>query len=154
MNTESQIITGETTDEEINSAELTALSKFYHAFNHRDMEQMKSVWLNSSEASMNNPLGGVMRGWDNIETVYDKIFNGEAKVYVAFYDFSMHKTENMFLATGRERGYFKTAEIEIPLEIRTSRVFIKIDGEWKQIQHHGSIDRPELLNKYQEAVSK
>jgi len=113
---------------------------------------MQNVWLNTDEASMNNPVGGIMRGWKNIESVYDKIFNGKAKVFVEFYDFTFHSTENMFLVTGRERGFFENGNLKIDLAIRTSRVFIKENGVWKHIQHHGSIDNPELLKKYQDAI--
>jgi hypothetical protein len=118
------------------------------------MQLMEQSWLNTDEISMDNPIGGIRCGWDEIKMGYDKIFNGKAKVYVEFYDFSIHKTENMFFATGRERGYFKTNEIEIPLAIRTTRIFIKSNDEWKQIHHHGSIDNPELLKTYQDAVLK
>lgn len=136
------------------SAEIKALSKFYKAFNTRDMELMEQSWLNTDEISMDNPIGGIRRGWEEIGNGYNKIFNGKAKVYVEFYDFSIHKTKNMFFATGRERGYFQTEEIEISLEIRTSRIFSKLNNEWKQIHHHGSIDNPELLKTYQEAILK
>jgi len=151
---EIKIITGKEDISKIQNLEILALIKFYKAFNNRDLSLMQNVWLNSLETSMNNPLGGIMRSWKEIETVYDKIFNGKAKVYVEFYDFTIHKTENMFFATGRERGFFKTNEQEIKLAIRTSRIFKKINGEWKQIQHHGSIDNPELLKTYQQMVSK
>ncbi len=136
------------------SAEIKALSDFYHAFNTRDMQLMKKSWMNTEEISMDNPIGGIRRGWEEIGNGYKKIFNGNAKVYVEFYDFSIHKTENMFFATGRERGYFKTEEIEISLAIRTSRIFIKLNKEWKQIHHHGSIDNPKLLKNYQETILK
>lgn len=134
------------------NSKLNALIKFYKAFNQGDLNLMKTVWLNSNEASMNNPVGGIMRGWNNIEKVYDKIFNGTADVFVEFYDFSIHASSNMFLVTGRERGHFKKGNTSIKLTIRTSRVFILENGEWKQIQHHGSIDNPELLKSYQNAV--
>lgn len=136
----------------IENDKLKALVSFYKAFNQRDMNLMQKNWLNSKESSMNNPVGGIMRDWDNIESVYDKIFNGKAKVYVEFYDFTMHSTENMFLVTGRERGFFEKENTKIDLAIRTSRVFVKENGDWKQIQHHGSIDNPELLKKYQESI--
>jgi len=149
-----KLITGKENVKDVQNSEILALVNFYKAFNNRNLELMQKVWLNSKEASMNNPLGGIMRSWKEIETVYDKIFNGKAKVYVEFYDFAIHKTEDMFFATGRERGYFKTDEIEFELAIRTSRIFKKINGDWKQIQHHGSIDNPELLKTYQDLVRK
>ncbi|PKG42913.1 YybH family protein [Psychroflexus sp. MES1-P1E] len=152
--TKNLIITGKEDTNSRQHQEIIALMQFYKAFNGRDMDLMQKSWINSSEASMNNPLGGIMRGWKDIESVYDKIFNGKAKVYVEFYDFTIYGTENMFFATGRERGFFKTDESEIELAIRTSRVFIKVNGEWKQIQHHGSIDNPDILRAYQELVKK
>ncbi|ROI13860.1 YybH family protein [Empedobacter falsenii] len=136
------------------SAEIMALSKFYKAFNNQDMLLMEQSWLNAADISMDNPIGGIRRGWEEIGKGYDKIFKGKAKVYVEFYDFSIHKTSNMFFATGRERGYFKTDTIEIPLAIRTTRIFILVEGNWRQIHHHGSIDNPDLLKTYQEAILK
>lgn len=136
----------------VENDKLKVLVNFYKAFNQRDLKLMQDVWLNTDEASMNNPVGGIMRGWKNIESVYDKIFNGKAKVYVEFYDFTFHSTENMFLVTGRERGFFEKENLKIDLAIRTSRVYIKENGEWKHIHHHGSIDNPELLKKYQDAI--
>ena len=136
----------------VENDKLRALIRFYKAFNQKDLKLMKNVWLNTDEASMNNHVGGIMRGWNNIESVYDKIFNGKAKVYVEFYNFTFHSTDNMFLVTGRERGFFEKEDNRIDLVIRTSRVFIKENGDWKHIQHHGSIDNPDLLKKYQDAI--
>ena len=132
--------------------EETILAFFYKAFNTRNMELMELSWLNNDEISMDNPIGGIRRGWEEIKSGYDKIFNGKAKVFVEFYDYSIHKTDDMFFATGKEKGYFKVGDTELALAIRTSRIFIKINDEWKQIHHHGSIENPQLLKDYQEAV--
>jgi len=136
------------------SIEIEALSTFYKAFNTKNMQLMAQSWLNTAEISMDNPIGGIRRGWEEIGNGYNKIFNGKANVYVEFYDFSIHTTENMFFATGRERGSFKTEETEIPLAIRTTRIFVLHNGDWKQIHHHGSIDNPDLLKNYHEVVFK
>jgi hypothetical protein len=58
----------------------------------------------------------------------------------------------MFYAVGRERGYFRLGDKEITLAIRTSRIYRKIDGLWQQVHHHGSIEDPQLLERYQAAV--
>jgi len=146
------LITGD--ERKSDDPKLNALIKFYAAFNGADLILMKDNWAQDAEIVMSNPLGGIKRGWDEIGSVYDNIFNGEAKVYVEFYDFRINSTEQMFTVVGRERGSFKVAEIKINLAIRTSRVYQNINGKWKQIHHHGSIDNPELLQKYQAAVSK
>ena len=129
-----------------------ALVQFYYAFNHRDIKTMVDNWAKTDEITMNNPLGGIKRGWDEIGPIYEKIFNGPAKVFVEYYDYTIYETDEMFYAVGKERGYFRLAENEVKLFIRTSRVFRKIDKRWKQVHHHGSIDDPELLKRYQVAV--
>ncbi|CCG53606.1 Protein of unknown function [Flavobacterium indicum GPTSA100-9 = DSM 17447] len=154
MITEMQPINGEENIDQISNPETLALSLFYNAFNKRSMSLMQQSWLNTDEISMDNPIGGIRRGWEEIGNGYHKIFNGKAQVYVEFYDYSIHKTSNMFFATGRERGYFKTDDTEIALAIRTTRIFILQNGDWKQIHHHGSIDNPDLLKTYQETIIK
>jgi hypothetical protein len=38
------------------------------------------------------------------------------------------------------------------LNIRTSRTFHLVDGRWRQIQHHGSIEDAKLFAEFQTAV--
>lgn len=129
-----------------------ALVQFYCAFNTGDMEMMAKNWAQSDEIVMANPLGSIKRGWGEIQPVYESIFKGQAKVYVEYYDYTLHETADMFYAVGRERGYFQLGDAEITLAIRTSRIFQKIGGAWQQVHHHGSIEDPQLLERYQAAV--
>jgi len=153
MKTEKNIITG---NESRTGKETPyeALVEFYDAFNNRNLKLMKQNWAHNSEVAMDNPLGGIMRGWDDIELVYQRIFEGKAKVYVEYYDYTIHQTADMFYAVGRERGHFEVDAKRITLEIRTSRIFRKIHGKWRQVHHHGSIEDPALLRAYQELVKK
>lgn len=130
-----------------------ALIEFYDAFNNGKMDLMANNWANLPSIAMDNPLGGIMRGWDNIKEVYSRLFNGSAKVYVEFYDYTIHEKKEMFYAVGRERGFFELNSSRIELEIRTSRIFERIDNQWRQVHHHGSIENPELLHKYQSAIN-
>jgi hypothetical protein len=38
------------------------------------------------------------------------------------------------------------------LAIRTTRVFRRVEGAWRQVHHHGSMDDPALLRAYQDLV--
>ncbi len=134
------------------SGPVRALVEFYGAFNSRDLEKISDTWAQSDEIAMDNPLGGIKRGWAEIQPVYERIFSGPAEVYVEYFDYTIHETSEMFYVVGREHGYFRLGGEEITLAIRTSRIFKKIDGRWKQVHHHGSIDNPELLARYQSAV--
>ena len=130
---------------------LGALAEFYRAFNNRNLDLMRRNW-HPDECVLDNPLGGIRRGWGAIEPLYFRLFNGLAKVHVVFHDYTLHEGADLFVAAGRERGYFEQGDTRIELAIRTSRVYRKVDGHWRQIHHHGSIEDPALLARYQAAV--
>ena len=68
---------------------------------------MSNNWAKTPNIAMDNPLGGIMRGWENIRALYERIFNGRAKVYVEYYDYTTHEVGDTFYTVGRERGYFE-----------------------------------------------
>ncbi|TAN35987.1 MAG: hypothetical protein EPN23_09795 [Verrucomicrobia bacterium] len=145
-------ITGQEKPDDPQSA-LAALVQFYHAFNTRDLAEMELNWENTPDVAMDNPLGGIKRGWEEISAVYCRIFGGPAQVYVEFFDYTLHEHGEVFYVVGRERGRFAKGGEVIPLAIRTSRIFRKTPTGWKQIHHHGSIEDPALLERYQKAVT-
>lgn len=129
-----------------------ALGQFYRAFNGRNLDLMASNWLHGDEAAMDNPLGGIKRGWSEIAPVYERLFRGAAVVYVEFHDYTIQESSEMFCAVGRERGVARLPGTELELRIRTSRIFRRTAAGWRQVHHHGSIDDPDLLRRYQVAV--
>lgn len=130
-----------------------ALAQFYRAFNGRDLALMEQNWLLSEEVAMDNPLGGITRGWPSVRAVYERIFHGKARVRVEFHDYTLHIHGDTFYAVGRERGRLESDDgVALDLAIRTTRVFRLSDGRWRQVHHHGSIEDPELLAAYQAAV--
>ncbi len=134
------------------SPEEQALSVFYGAFNNRDLKKMAQSWAQSPDVIEVNPLGGIRYGWPEIEKMYEAIFTGPAEVYVEFFDYSIHELGDMFYAVGRERGEARMGDTVIPLAIRTSRVFQRIEGQWRQVHHSGSIEDPQTLAAYQSAM--
>ncbi|EPR37675.1 hypothetical protein dsx2_0607 [Desulfovibrio sp. X2] len=130
------------------------LIQFYKAFNGRDLALMGENWLREAgDIAMDNPLGGIMRGWEEISAVYARIFGGPATVRVEFHDYTLHAAQDVFYAVGRERGEFARGAERLDLRIRTTRVFRLAGGRWRQVHHHGSIDDPKLLARYQAAVA-
>lgn len=131
-----------------------ALESFYFAFNQRSMEVLNDVWAPDPLITLNNPLGGVVRGIDEIRTLYQRIFTGPAQVWVEFYAIAEYVGQDTAIFAGRERGEFTRDGRTVPLAIRTSRVFQYLDEPhgWRQVHHHGSIDDPTALTQYQQAV--
>ncbi len=135
------------------AAPLRALSEFYEAFNSRDLTMLAANWASTDDIVMANPVGGIKRGWEEIRAVYAGIFNAPAQVRVEFYDYTLHQAPEIFYAVGRERGEYQRGDTVLQLAIRTTRLYRLLAGRWRQVHHHGSCDAPELLARYQEAVS-
>ena len=127
-----------------------ALAEFYRAFNSRDLTLIRENWLRSPEDVLDNPLGGIRRGWPAIEEVYRRIFSSQTAVEVEFFDYTLHEVGEVFWAVGRERGRLSDGSLQ--LAIRTTRLFRRHEGRWRQTHHHGSFDDPEMLKAYQERV--
>jgi hypothetical protein len=85
--------------------------------------------------------------------IHERIFQSPAQVQVEFYDYTLHVIGEVFYAAGRERGTFAESGTRLNLAIRISRIFRRVGDRWRQIHHHGSIDDPQLLSAYQQAVS-
>ena len=129
-----------------------ALAQFYRAFNRRDLNMMDENFARSDEVAIDNPLGGIRRGADEPRKMYEAVFKSLADVHVEFWDYTIHRVGDVFWAVGRERGTYRDGAAVKDLNIRTTRIFQRIDGRWRQMHHHGSIEDAKLLGDYQSAV--
>jgi len=129
-----------------------ALTSFYLAFNNRNLLGMESVWLGGQEPSMDNPIGGIRRGWAEIKAGYETLFSGNARVEAEFHDYTIQEFGSVALAIGRERGWCESPAGKMTLAIRTSRIFVRTNEGWKQLHHHGSVEYPAMLEQYQKLL--
>ncbi|MBO0768995.1 MAG: tautomerase family protein [Solirubrobacterales bacterium] len=131
---------------------LAALESFYHALNHADLDLLEAVWLDDPLVQLNNPLGGILRGREQITALYARVFSGPVRLGVRFEEIvAFTPAPTAIIFAGRERGSYGDLE----LAIRTTRCFTyqPARGGWRQTHHHGSIDDPEQLRRYQQAVA-
>jgi len=133
---------------------INTLVAFYKAFNARNANEAANNWAKQYAIAMSNPMGGIRRSWNSIKAGYDKIMGGEAKVYVEYYDYNLHQFNDIFYVEGRERGSLDIGDVHLAVKIRTSRIYKLFGSDWKQIHHHGSMENPELLKCYQQAIMK
>lgn len=151
MKIEQTPVTGRESKEQL-TPQMKALSGFYEALNNRDLDLMARNWARTSESVMDNPVGGIKRGWDEIKAVYAQIFSRPEPFWFEFHDYSYHEGGEIFYVAGRERGEYRAGQSELKMAIRTTRLFRLIEGEWRQVHHHGSVDDARLLGQYQRAV--
>ena len=146
-----KVITGQESVEDA-AHPVNALIAFYKAFNARNADAAANNWAREYSIAMSNPIGGIRRNWNAIREGYGKIMQCKARVYVEYHDYNFHQFEDIFYVEGRERGSLVTDNIQLGLKIRTSRIYKLFGSEWKQVHHHGSMDNPELLQRYQQAI--
>jgi hypothetical protein len=84
--------------------------------------------------------------------MYGAVFKSLADVHIEFWDYTIHRAGDVFWAVGRERGTYRDGNDLKTLSIRTSRIFQLINGRWRQMHHHGSIEDAKLLADYRNAV--
>jgi len=129
-----------------------ALVQFYHGFNARDLKMIDENFAHSDEIAIDNPLGGIRRGADEPHKMYEAVFRSPADIHVEFWDYTIHRAGDVFWAVGRERGTYHDGDAVKNLNIRTTRIFQMMNGHWRQMHHHGSIEDARLLGDYQSAV--
>jgi len=130
-----------------------ALETFYHAFNTCSLDLLRRIWADDPLIQLDNPVGGIVRGTEEIVALYARIFTGPVRVRVELWDIVRYATPALVVFAGRERGAYERDGVSAPLDIRTTRIFRYVDGQgWRQIHHHGSIDDPDRLARYQRAV--
>ncbi|KQV81959.1 nuclear transport factor 2 family protein [Rhizobium sp. Root1220] len=131
---------------------LDTLIEFYRAFNSADLAGIEATWFDGATPSMDNPIGGIRRGWDQIAEGYSKLFQGQVKVHVTFHDFTSQGGDDWHLFVGRERGTCRTPKETLDVAFRTTRWFVRKNGSWRQLHHHGSVEDPKMLADYQRLI--
>ena len=131
-----------------------ALTQFYRALNCRDLPLMEQNWADSEEAAMDNPLGGIKRGWPEIRSIYERLFETPWTYSFEFWDYTEHRATDVYWVVGRERGYLARYDDRLDLAIRTTRLFQRAGGRWRQVHHHGSIEDTRMLTSYVAAIRR
>ena len=131
-----------------------ALETFYHAFNAGDLQLLLSVWADDALIQSDSPLRGVARGLEQVAALYRPLLLGGGLTWLQFDDVVEISTEESVVFTGVERGILAAADDVVPLRIRTTRCFgwIEAAAAWRLVHHHGSIDEPMSLTRYQRAA--
>lgn len=125
---------------------IQALVQFYRAFNNRDLDLMEKTWEHSSEVAGIGPLADIVRGWPAILRGYGLLFRGPVRITTEFYDYTIHRSDNIFYAIGRERGQSTAGGKTTEIEGRATNIFRRgEDGAWKLVHHHISVESPQLL---------
>lgn len=121
---------------------LETLNEFYAALNQRDLQKTAATWATTGDATVAGPAGDLERGWPKIEEQYRHLYGGPVKARVELSDYSIQEHGDVFYVTGHEKGEITKDGKSVPFRFRTTRIFVKSDGRWKQVHYHGSFGDP------------
>lgn len=136
------------------SPEYQVLSEYYNALNNGNISKMKKNWSTKMPVVFTSPLGGIIRSYENVMSAHNELFNAPIKIDVEYYDIEISLFENGFASVGRERGTMNINGESIEVGFRTSRLFVKEEGEYKQVHHHGSFECIDTHNKIMHSLAQ
>lgn len=114
-----------------------AEAAFYAAFRELDITRMKTVWLDSTDASCIHPGAGLLQGTDAIMASWAAIFESSQVPQVKHrliqastdHDLAVHTVEeNVSSGSGEHRA-----------RILATNVYARGDGGWRMLAHHASL---------------
>ena len=135
---------------------LALLESFYYAFNNRDQQVMKEIWLDVPFSQLNGPGGDMRRGAQDILAGYGRIFNSKARIWLKFTGIVCYAADDLVVFTGTETGELSMDGETVAVKVSATTCFAYNEERagWVQLHHHGSFDDPGLLLRYQELIGK
>ncbi len=121
------------------SPEHQVVCEYYDALNRADIEKMRENWSPESYAAFTNPLGGIVRTHEAVAAAHKEFFDSPIDIDVEYHDITFIPLGDAFCTVGQERGTMRIGDKTFETGFRTSRLFHKVDGAYKQVHHHGSL---------------
>jgi ketosteroid isomerase-like protein len=124
---------------EDHDAVLAANREFYRAFEVADLDAMSDVWAHSDEVSCVHPGWEALHGWAKVSASWMALFSGGQSLQFILTD------EHVVVAA--DTAWVSLEEHLVPSDLASGHpggtvaalnVFIRSDGAWKMVAHHGS----------------
>ena len=110
---------------------------FYAAFRSLDLEQMKSVWMDSSGSSCIHPGGGLLQGIDDILASWAEIFRDSSPPRIEHRLIQASTDERLAVHTVRED--INSGSGSQRAVVLATNIYGYIDGGWRMVAHHASL---------------
>ena len=113
---------------------MAANQAFYTAHESRDLEMMTGLWSHGPDVVCVHPGWPILRGWEAVEDSWRRIFHGPSDNQFIITNDQLNLTDGVAWVTLDENlmsaGGTGT--------IAATNIFLRINGEWKIVHHHGS----------------
>ena len=116
------------------SADLEAVSAanraFYEAFNARDQAAMAALWSRELEVTCIHPHRAMLVGREDVLRSWRAILGHPDQPKIVFAAEPPRIVGDLGVVAGRE--------VVAAVPIAATNIFVREDGEWRMIHHHGS----------------
>jgi ketosteroid isomerase-like protein len=116
------------------AAVLSANQAFYDAFEARDLEAMSRVWEASSRVVCTHPGWPTLRGWPQVRASWDALMSGPQRLQFIVTNAAVEVLGDTAWVTLEEN----LLEGGTSGTVASVNWFVRHDGGWKLVGHHGS----------------
>ena len=109
---------------------MAANQAFYDAFNARDLAAMAELWARQSEVTCIHPHRAMLLGRDEVLRSWRAILGHPEQPKIVF----AAEPPRIF----GEVGVVSGREVVAAVPIAATNIYVREDGEWRMIHHHGS----------------
>ncbi|MBD2091821.1 nuclear transport factor 2 family protein [Microcoleus sp. FACHB-1515] len=120
------------------AAALAANQAFYRAFEKKEIEAMRSIWSKGTGSLCIHPGSAALRGWEQIEISWQKIFRNTAYMEVEIEVISAEISGNLAYIVLTETVLQIVGGRRVQAATIATNIFELMGGEWFLIHHHGS----------------
>jgi ketosteroid isomerase-like protein len=107
---------------------------FYEAFEARDLDAMSDIWEHSDRVSCTHPGWSVLRGWGAVAASWLAMFQGPQQIQFILTDEHVEVDGDLAWVTVDEN----IIGDQTGSTVSALNVFVRTDGAWRLVAHHGS----------------
>lgn len=120
------------------TAVLETNNAFYRAFEKKDLEAMEKVWSQGTASLCIHPGRAHLKGWDNIRTTWQQIFENTDYLEVNAELISTDVSGDLAYIVVLENILQISQNRRLEAQSMGTNIFERLGQRWYLIHHHGS----------------
>lgn len=117
---------------------IAANEAFYHAFSHRDLRAMTSIWWQGSTSVCIHPGSQPIVGWSNIQSSWEAIFRHTDSLEIDLEIVQLEVDRSLAYVVVKEIVLQSNQNRKMKAQSIATNVFQKMAQKWYLVNHHGS----------------
>jgi ketosteroid isomerase-like protein len=112
--------------------------RFYAAFEAMDLAALDEIWAHEEWIECVHPGWELLLGWDEVRESYARIFSNTRRMKIALGAVWIRVEGEVGWVACTEQVTSAFAEGFDDALVQATNIFVRRDGDWKLVAHHGS----------------